>query len=37
MYEGSSGAGHVHLQKIGFLEEQVSDGLAKNASKSAKC
>jgi hypothetical protein len=34
---GSSGAGHIHLQKNGFLEEQLSDGLEKNASKRAKC
>jgi hypothetical protein len=34
---GSSGAGHVHLQNFGFLEEKLSDGLAKNASKRAKC
>jgi hypothetical protein len=37
MYVGSSGAGHVHLQKMAFLEEKLSDGLAKNASKRAKC
>jgi hypothetical protein len=36
MYMGSIGAGRVHLQKMGFLEEQLSDGLEKNASKRAK-
>jgi hypothetical protein len=36
MYAGCSGAGCVHLQKFGFLEEQLSDGLKKNASKRAK-
>jgi hypothetical protein len=36
MYMSNIGAGHVHLQKMGFLEEQLSDGLAKNASKRAK-
>jgi hypothetical protein len=36
MYAGSIGAGCVHLQKKGFLEEQLSDGLAKNESKTAK-
>ena len=35
VYIGSSGAGHVHLQKNGFLEELFSDGLAKIASKMA--
>jgi hypothetical protein len=29
MYMGSIGAGHVHLQKMSFLEEQLSDGLEK--------
>jgi hypothetical protein len=29
MYAGSSGAGHIHLQKMGFLEEKLSDGLEK--------
>jgi hypothetical protein len=32
---GSSGAGHVHLQENGFLEELFNDGLAKIASKMA--
>jgi hypothetical protein len=31
MYVGSSGVGHVHLQKMSFLEEKLSDLLAKNA------
>jgi hypothetical protein len=33
---GSIGAGHVHLQKMGFLEEQLNSALEKNASKRAK-
>jgi hypothetical protein len=32
----SSGARHIHLQTMGFLEEKLSDGLEKNASKRAK-
>ena len=36
VYAGNIGAGHVHLQKNGFLEEQLSSALAKNASKKAK-
>jgi hypothetical protein len=36
MYAGSSEAGHIHLQKMVFLEKQLSDGLEKNASKRAK-
>jgi hypothetical protein len=36
MYMGSSGAGCVHLQNIGFLEEQLNSALAKNASKRPK-
>jgi hypothetical protein len=31
MYVGIIGAGRIHLQKMGFLEEKLSDGLAKNA------
>jgi hypothetical protein len=31
MYVGSLVAGCVHLKKMGFLEEQLSDGLAKNS------
>jgi hypothetical protein len=33
---GNIGAEHVHLQKMGFLEEQLNSDLAKNASKRAK-
>jgi hypothetical protein len=36
MYMGSIGAGRIHLEKMSFLEEKLSDGLAKNASKRAK-
>jgi hypothetical protein len=36
MYMGSIGVGRVNLQKMGFLEEQLSDGLEKNESKRAK-
>jgi len=32
-----SGAGRIHLKKFGFLEEQINDGLAKNARKREKC
>jgi hypothetical protein len=27
----------AHIKKFGFLEEKLSDGLEKNASKRAKC
>jgi hypothetical protein len=37
MYVGSIGAGHIHLQKMSFLEEKLTDGLETNASKRAKC
>jgi len=33
---GSISAGHAHLQKMVFLEEKLSDGLVKNASKMDK-
>jgi hypothetical protein len=36
MYVGNIGVGRIHLQKMGFLGEQFSDGLEKNASKKAK-
>jgi hypothetical protein len=36
MYPGSSGAGRIHLQKFGFLEEKLNSALEKNASKRAK-
>jgi hypothetical protein len=32
VYAGSSGVGHVHLQKNGFLKSLFNDGLAKIAS-----
>jgi hypothetical protein len=36
MYARIIGARCVHLQKMDFLEEQLSGGLEKNASKRAK-
>jgi hypothetical protein len=36
MYVVNIGVGCVHLQKMVFLEEQLSDGLEKNANKRAK-
>jgi hypothetical protein len=36
MYTSSFGAGCVHIQKMGFLEKQLNNGLEKNASKRAK-
>jgi hypothetical protein len=36
MYIGSIGAVHVHVQKMFFLEEKLSVGLEKNASKRDK-
>jgi hypothetical protein len=36
MYARSIGARRVHLQKIGFLEEQLSSALEKNGNKRAK-
>jgi hypothetical protein len=33
---GSIVVGHVHLQKMGFLEEKLGSALAKNESKRAK-
>jgi hypothetical protein len=36
MYMGSIGAGCIHLQKMGILEDQLSDGSTKNASKRTK-
>jgi hypothetical protein len=33
---GSIGAGHLHLQKMGFLEEKLGSALEKNESKRAK-
>jgi len=37
LHADSSGAGRIHLKKFGFLEEQINDGLAKNARKREKC
>jgi hypothetical protein len=36
MYAGSSGAGHIDLQKMSFLEEKLSGVLEQNASKREK-
>jgi hypothetical protein len=36
MYTGSIAAEGVHIQKLGFLEEQLNSALAKNESKRAK-
>jgi hypothetical protein len=36
MYMGSIGAGHAHIQKMGFLEENLRSSLEQNASKRAK-
>jgi hypothetical protein len=35
MYMGSSGAGHVHLQRNVFSEDLFNDGLEKITSKMA--
>jgi hypothetical protein len=37
MYVGVIGEGTYIFKKIGFLEEQFSSALEKNASKRAKC